>query len=271
MKRGTPNHRKMHDLAKALKLPLYGAVGIMEMLWHFAGQQTPEGDIGRLTDRQIAAAVDWDKKPEALVGALLSARWLDSNSEYRLIIHDWPEHVEYEVCRKLLNDKKDFVPTYGTSAQLRVKPSDSPRSLRVNCAPHGKASGLGSEVSISEKEKNQNVAALWLNSGFASPDDFEAWWLQVVGNHPNKSRNTHAKMAIFELIVGGTFSRTEFEEGYAQLRESKDSEWTKEGGKYCTNLFEIVHNRLWKFKGEIKASWMTELEQEQEQERSARA
>jgi hypothetical protein len=266
MKRGTPNHRKMHELAKYLNLPLYGAVGIMEMLWHFAGQQTPEGDIGRLADRQIAAAVDWNKKPEALVKALVDSRWLDPNETYRLIIHDWPEHVEYEVARKLLHDKKDFVSAYGKSAQERVKPSEFARSLRVNCAPHAKASGLGS-VSSSENKRIQEVAEMWLQAGFEGPDHFEDWWLQVVSNHPNKNRNQHAKMLIMPLIIEAQFKRSEFEDGYSQLYESKKEDWTKEGGKYCTNLYDIVHDRLWKFKPIEGSDWVQDLAAEQALER----
>ncbi len=278
MKRGTPNHRKMHALAEALKLPLYGAVGIMEMLWHFAGQQTPEGDLGRVPDRQIAAAVDWNKKPEALVTALVAVGWLDRNEKYRLIIHDWAEHVEYEVARKLLREKKDFIEVYGMSAKERGKPSEVPRSFRESsgnlpgiCAPHAKASGLGSELSNSEKEKNQKVSEIWRSAGFEGADHFDVWWTQVVENHPNRTKNTYAKSELFELIVSGQFSREEFEAGYAQLRESKADDWTKENGKYCTNLYEIIHNRLWKFKAEVEDDWIAELSREQALERGQRA
>lgn len=128
-----------------------------------------------------------------------------------------------------------------------------------------------SSKSSSEKEKNQEVAALWLNAGFAGPEDFDVWWLQVVENHPNKTKNAYAKSELFELIVNRQFIRGEFEDGYSQLSESKGDEWTKEAGKYCTNLYEIIHNRLWKFKADVKADWVRELEQEQALERREHA
>lgn len=254
MKRSTPHHPKMYALSEALAVPLAHAVGIMEMLWQHAAQHTPQGDIGSLPDAAIAGAVGW-KKPTQLTDALISSGWLESNSAYRLIVHDWPDHCEQSVVKWLEYNRKDFLPIYGVSLENRKRKS------RESLPSRGaKAEAV---VLVSEKQKTQEVSALWLNAGFASPEYFEAWWLQVVENHPNRSKNTIAKVEIFELIVNSQFNREEFESGYAELRDSKSDDWTKEGGKYCTNLYEIIHNRLWKFKPADAPDWVRELQQEQ--------
>lgn len=94
MKRGTPDHPKMGDLARLLKVPRHAAVGILEMLWHWAGKYAIRGDIGRWPDIAIAEAVDWRGKPSLLIAALINSRWLDESDEFRLLIHDWPDHCE---------------------------------------------------------------------------------------------------------------------------------------------------------------------------------
>lgn len=263
MKRGTPEHRKMHILADSLKLRLYSAVGIMEMVWHFAGKYTPQGDIGSVPDRRIAAAVDWEKKPEILIDALVKSEWLDRHDAYRLIVHDWPEHCEQAVRKLLLRNRKNFLPIYADcTAGVYPLSGQDPDTVLPS-----REARLGSVVSKSEKEKNQEVSEIWHCAGFSGPEEFEVWWLQVVENHPNRTKNTYAKSELFELIINRHFTRDEFECGYSQLRESKADDWTKDAGKYCTNLYEIVHNRLWKFKAEVKEDWVRELEQEQALER----
>ena len=57
MKRGTPNHRKMHRLARCLRVSLAEAVGTMELLWHWVADYLPRGDIGKSENWEIAAAV----------------------------------------------------------------------------------------------------------------------------------------------------------------------------------------------------------------------
>lgn len=109
MKRGTPHHKKMHALADVLGVRLNMAVGIMEMLWHYAGEYIPEGDIGSVPDKEIARAVDWSGKPKRLVDALVSTGWVDKHPKYRLVIHDWEDHAENSVRKKLGRNRKTFV------------------------------------------------------------------------------------------------------------------------------------------------------------------
>jgi len=91
MKRGTPDHPKMHDLASRLGITRSHAVGIMETLWHWAEQYCPDGNVGRWTPAVMARAVDWAGNPLDLTTALIEARWLDQ-SDGLLLIHGWAEH-----------------------------------------------------------------------------------------------------------------------------------------------------------------------------------
>jgi hypothetical protein len=109
VKRGTPEHPKMKKLARLLNINLWGAVGIMESLWHFAQRYAPTGDVGKFTNEELADALDWKGDPEELVSALVESRWLDNHDECRLCVHDWADHCDRAVTKYLAMNKLKFV------------------------------------------------------------------------------------------------------------------------------------------------------------------
>ena len=94
MKRGTTQVVKFKKLCKSLGLPPYAVVGVLESLWHMTARETPRGDVGKLTNEEIAIGIDWDGDPDVLVGALIENKWLDASDRYRLIVHDWHIHAD---------------------------------------------------------------------------------------------------------------------------------------------------------------------------------
>jgi hypothetical protein len=108
VKRGTPQHPKMRTLARLLDVPAYAAVGILEMLWHFTAQFCEAGDVGRWSNTDIAAALDWTGDPDHLVEALISSRWLDRSDAHRLIVHDWHEHAEDSLQMRMARSLRRF-------------------------------------------------------------------------------------------------------------------------------------------------------------------
>jgi hypothetical protein len=101
MKRGTPRHRKLLRLAEMLGIERTEAAGIVELLWHLCAEQTPRGDVGLLTNREIAVGIYSSRDPDQLVAALVAAGWLDEDGEHRLLVHDWADHVD-DATRKRL-------------------------------------------------------------------------------------------------------------------------------------------------------------------------
>ncbi len=88
-------HRKTAQLADALGLtnshvsPDIIAVGILVSLWTWAIQNASDGDLSKCSNRVIAEACRWKKKPEALINALREARWIDEDGK----LHDWEEYA----------------------------------------------------------------------------------------------------------------------------------------------------------------------------------
>lgn len=120
MKRGTPRHPKVMALMKALNLkpkdrPL--ALGYLELLWHFAAEFAPRGDIGRYENSTIEAALDWYGRPGRLVQALTTARWVEvreNTTQGRvLVVHDWHDHADDSVRKRLERAKQSFLSLEG--------------------------------------------------------------------------------------------------------------------------------------------------------------
>lgn len=59
------------------------------ILW--TGQNRPDGDLSRLTDRAIETAVGWSGAPGMLAACLAQVGFLDGPPERRRV-HDWEEH-----------------------------------------------------------------------------------------------------------------------------------------------------------------------------------
>jgi hypothetical protein len=79
------------------------------MMWHFTAQYAPQGDIGRFTDEQIAEATGWPDEPAHLIAAMVRCGWLDEHPDHRLVVHDWHDHADYAVSRRLKKLGLDFV------------------------------------------------------------------------------------------------------------------------------------------------------------------
>lgn len=120
MKRGTPNHPKVAELAESLGVCRAHAIGILELLFHFTAQYAPEGNIGKYSDRRIAAALDWrgkpnisiDKEAMRLIRALIDTGWIDSRSDHRLVTHDWQEHIDRATAQRLSRNGKRAIASY---------------------------------------------------------------------------------------------------------------------------------------------------------------
>ena len=162
MKRQALWHSKMRKLCRRLDVPEYVGVGILESLWHLTAREAPLGDIGKLTDQEIALAIDYRLDAGELVEALVDARWLDRSPAFRLVIHDWHDHADDTIRRyvsrkgltfaSLANlvatcpDKSGQIPTRPDKSRLPVpvpvpEPVPEPAPPRVARSARGVSDG----------------------------------------------------------------------------------------------------------------------------------
>jgi hypothetical protein len=102
MKRGTPRHPKLMALSDELRCGRPTAVGYVELLWHFTAEFAPRGDVGKFADKAIEAALDWRRSNGKLVAALVKTGLLDEDPAHRLLVHDWKDHADDAVRKKLV-------------------------------------------------------------------------------------------------------------------------------------------------------------------------
>jgi hypothetical protein len=107
-KRGTLTHRRTRRLAALLRIPLPFALGVMEAVWHATSANAPAGDIGRLSDQDLADEVYWEGQAGELVEALVSAGVLERHPQHRLVVHGWSEHADSTLRHKLKRARATF-------------------------------------------------------------------------------------------------------------------------------------------------------------------
>jgi len=92
MKHSTLHSTKFLKLKLRLKAKTFEVIGILEGLWILTATNTPDGGIGRRSNEDIAAFLDWDRDPDFLVEQLVATGWIDLDPDSRLVIHDWYDH-----------------------------------------------------------------------------------------------------------------------------------------------------------------------------------
>jgi hypothetical protein len=93
MKHQTTRLLKFKELQNRLDLPMWQVIGMLETLWHVTLVHAPAGDIGKFTNEQIAALMDYRGDIDSLLETLLEKGWIDADPEFRLIVHDWSFHA----------------------------------------------------------------------------------------------------------------------------------------------------------------------------------
>jgi hypothetical protein len=109
VKREAPSNSKIKRLCRLLDIPLYHAVGLLELLWHLTAREATRGDIGKLDNESIALALDYRGDEDKLIDALVRCGWLDESTEHRLVVHDWHEHADEAVKKRLTRSKRSFI------------------------------------------------------------------------------------------------------------------------------------------------------------------
>lgn len=158
MKLAGLGHPKTKDLALRLDITLPHAVGLLEFLWAFVAQQTPQGNIGRWRNEVIAKESQWSGDADEFVTALIESGFLDPCPTHRLLIHDWDEHCPNWVRAKLKKKELTFL-SRGVSLDLS-------ESLSADSEP-------GAEGSTSQVKARQDMTSD-IKSHLLKPSDIDA-------------------------------------------------------------------------------------------------
>ncbi len=138
-------HPKIYALADELGLtskdasPNAVAAGLILSLWLWAAQNAPSGDLSRCTNRAIAEAAEYKKKPDVFVAALQKVKLLDEDKT----LHDWDEHASMLMSsieqtkennakrQQRYRDRKKHVTNNESNAEVTVT-RNAPRNVTNN-------------------------------------------------------------------------------------------------------------------------------------------
>lgn len=125
VKKDAPSKMKFKVLKRRLGLSFYRAVGLLESLWWVTTNNAPEGDIGQLSNEEIAAAIEWEGDPDELIKTLLECEWLDADDEFRLVVHDWSMHVPNWLKAQFKQYEKTFADLVSKSRPKNISKNGS--------------------------------------------------------------------------------------------------------------------------------------------------
>ena len=163
MKREAVGNTKMKKLCKRLGCRLYMSIGILEGLWHLTAREAPQGDIGKLSNEDIALGLDYEGDADKLIDALVECHWLDESPDNRLVVHDWHEHADDAVKKRLMRTHRPFLSGYvQTTAAIggQRQPSADNGSLPVPVPEP--VPEPGGELPAPPDDANPLQCALWL-------------------------------------------------------------------------------------------------------------
>ena len=105
---------------------------ILELLWHLTAREAPRGDIGKLTNEDIALFIDYCGDENELIATLVRCGWLDEDPEYRLVVHDWHIHADESAKKRLARSGESLIVLRRVETNSRnVSTNDNLSSLRV--------------------------------------------------------------------------------------------------------------------------------------------
>lgn len=148
MKVGAKDHIKVKRLKRALGVPLYQAVGILETLYQVCASSADDGGIGRYCNSDIALELEWDGDPDTLIQGLIETGLVDEHEVHRLMVHDWLEHAPEFIkdrLRKRQSNSDTSRNSGGNSDKARNSTGDSvstiPNHTNANQTKPNHASG----------------------------------------------------------------------------------------------------------------------------------
>jgi hypothetical protein len=231
MKRGTPRHPKVLELASLLNIPRYAAVGLLEMLWHFTAEFALDGNIGKFSDEAIKEALCYDGASMMLVNSLIEARLIDACQCHRLRVHDWPDHADQTVRRVLSGRNQSFIPCYDDASTV-LGSSKLPLPLPI---PIANTCSARPDARSKDKKK------------FEYDGDFLDFWAA----YPRKVGKGQAFKAWQRAKQNGLPKLPVVLE--ALKKQKKSRAWTKDAGEYIPHPTTWINGARWDDSTEIEA------------------
>lgn len=223
-------HPKTLRLATLLSTPerpcdVAEALGILEALCnHFAPRFCPQGNVGKFSDQEIALGCGSTRDAHTLIAALRTAGWLDAHEEHRLLIHDWHEHADELVRKKLKYSGLRFLTGVRKSRRISENLRHSRPPARVAEA-EAEAKGCTS-ISLSSPDPEGDPKG----GGFAT-----FWAAYPIKKDKQRAQEAWAKLKPDAALVARMVTAI-------QRLQALDSDWRR---GYIPHPTTFLHRRRW--------------------------
>lgn len=246
-------HPKTSRLADLLSLtckdasPNVVAAGLLVSLWTWAIQNAYNGDLSACSDRAIADAARYRRKPDVFVTALTDAGWLDKDRH----LHDWEEYTAQLVTR--LDNQKEKTrqrvqkhrskketpnvpecnaPTSNAPCNVTVTQCNAPTLPKPLPLPN-QPSNFSASNSVDFADAPQDELAP------LSGKPFTVFW----ESYPSKIDRESAWEAWKALTPSPDTVRLIMTALEAWKRSSQ---WTEDGGRFVPNAAKFLSKGYWK-------------------------
>ena len=190
------HHPKLGRLMRALGISRPTAIGLLHLLWWWAMDHAPTGDLARYDADDLADAVDWQGDPTLLLTALTRSGFLDAEP---LALHDWAQYAG-----KLLESR---AAARERMASVRARspnlPDRSP-NVPVNRTGTGTGTGTGAAAGIAAAAARADRApvAPAVAAPTAAADPWEAFRTRI----PTWSPGATAAAQFAERLGAGDYA-----------------------------------------------------------------
>jgi DnaD/phage-associated family protein len=116
-------HPKTKRLARALETSVPAAIGHLHLFWWWAMDYAQDGSLARYDTGEIADAAQWEGDPQAFVGAMLEAGFLDQDDAGALAIHDWDDYAGRLIEKRRQNAERVRTYRERNANVTRTKPA----------------------------------------------------------------------------------------------------------------------------------------------------
>jgi hypothetical protein len=257
VKLGATESIKFKKLKMRLKLSHWQAVGLLESLWMFTSRNSPLGDIGRHSDEDIAAAIEWPEEPSSLILALVECRWLDSSEEHRLVVHDWVDHMPNWLKGNIAAAKtKKKVPQEASKERPKEPPKDGAKDHPKEASADGSSYSyhsipyqvIPSKEKIQEQTHDPHAVSKTpyadnAREGFFTtpPIDFERFWKAYPRKIQKRNAALHWEAAVASVeCENGVSSTVAIEWLISKARELAASKLARGDPQFVPGAFAFL-------------------------------
>lgn len=138
-----PSHRKTSRLMRELGIKTRAqAVGHLVMLWLWALDNAPDGNLAALDINDMAEAAGWTGKADKLWQALVNSGFLDVDGR----VHDWDAYAGRLIDKRAANAKRNREARAKKRAQSETQDDESERITSASRAHHERITSASRDV-----------------------------------------------------------------------------------------------------------------------------